>query len=964
MKVWSRFLLFWLLILMLAVMPGSSSRALADQPRQVDEAAQKALELLEQMTPEERVGQLFLVTFQGSTFDENSQIYNLISAYHIGGVVLQRSNDNFTSVENLPEQVHALTSLLQESAWQAANQASGDQALTQANLNPVYVPLLIGVSQEGDDYPYDQMLTGLTSLPSLMAIGATWNVDLAKQVGEVMGKELAALGINLYFGPSLDVLDMPRTTSSEDLGARVFGGSPYWVGKMGQAYIAGLHEGSDNRLMVVAKHFPGRGGSDRSSDVEIATVRKPLEQLMEVDLAPFLAVTGGAPERQMAADGLLVSHMRYQGFQGAVRSTTRPISSDAAALEQVLSLELLANWRMQSGVLISENLGSQSVRRFYDPTGQNFDARTVAREAFVAGNDLLYVDRFISTNDPDTYTTLTRTLDYFAQKYREDAVFAQRVDASVARILTLKYRLYPEFTIDQVIPPPSQLGQVGQADPVSFEVARNAVTLISPSAADLPNILPRGPESRDRIVFLTDTQVGKQCSSCPEKSVLPVDALQSAVLRLFGSRAGGQISQSLLVSYSFHDLYRYLTGAITTTPEEVPQIDSDLRMADWVIVSLLKPKGNQPETLAFKQLLSERPELLRNKTVIVFAFNAPDYLDATDISKLTAYYALYSKTPPFVEVAARILFQDLFPAGALPLSVPGVGYDLEMATAPDPVQVIPLFIDTPSATQELPSSTLEPTPAPVFRVGDIIPLRTGVIYDRNHRPVPDGTPVRFQYSVISDSSGSTLTQIDTETVDGVARAVYRIDRPGMLEIHASTEQGALSNLLRLDITTGVSAGVTLVAPTPQPTATLIPTPTATVTPTPTATPTEMPPPPTVEVRDWFLSLFIALIGAVVVSYLGIRMAIARWGLRWALCGLISGLLFYNYVALGLPGSESLLRESGTPGVVFLTIIGVIFGWGVGLFWRQLGQQGGRATGVTGPRTPGDRPATGPGSRSG
>jgi beta-N-acetylhexosaminidase len=457
--------------------------------------------------------------------------------------------------------------------------------------------------------------------------------------------------------------------------------------------------------------------------------------------------------------------------------------------------------------------------------------------------------------------------------------------------------------------------------------------------------------------------VGKQCSVCEETNVMPVDALQSAVLRLYGPRAGGQISQNLLTSYSFQDLYRFLTGAATTNAEEPPLIEGDLRMADWVVVSMLKPKASQPETLAFKRLLSERPDLLRNKKVVVFAFNSPYYLDATDISKLSAYYAMYSKTPPFIEVAARILFQDLFAAdsGALPISVLGVGYDLEQATSPDPAQVIPLFIDSPITSEEIPSSTVEPTPVPVFRVGDVIPLRTGVIYDRNGNPVPDGTSVRFLYSVISESSGSTLTQTDTETVDGIARAVYRIDRPGLLEIHASSEQNALSNLLRLDITTGVSAGVTLVAPTPQPTETMVPTPTVTATLRPTPTATQVPPPPTVHVRDWFLALLVALSGALFVSYLGIRMAIARWGLRWALCGLIGGLLFYNYIALGLPGSDSLLREAGTPGVVFLTMIGVVFGWGIGLFWRQISQQGGRPAST---RSQGDRPATGPRSQSG
>src|SRR5690606_1324428 len=141
-----------------------------------------------------------------------------------------------------------------------------------------------------------------------------------------------------------------------------------------------------------------------------------------------------------------------------------------------------------------------------------------------------------------------------------------------------------------------------------------------------------------------------------------------------------------------------------------------------------------------------------NKRVIVFAFGAPYYLDATDISKLTAYYALYSKTDPSVEVAARILFQDLFAAGSgsLPVSVAGVGYDLDIATSPDMNQIITLVIDSPGVPVEPDLGTLEPTPAPVFRVGDTIPLRTGVIYDRNNTPVPDGTTVRFLFSVISE----------------------------------------------------------------------------------------------------------------------------------------------------------------------------------------------------------------------
>jgi len=86
-----------------------------------------------------------------------------------------------------------------------------------------------------------------------------------------------------------------------------------------------------------------------------------------------------------------------------------------------------------------------------------------------------------------------------------------------------------------------------------------------------------------------------------------------------------------------------------------------------------------------QRFFSERPNLTRNRNVILFSFTAPYYLDPTDISKLTAYYALYSKQPAFVEVAARLLFerQQVTLQGASPVSIPAVEYDLADATSPD-----------------------------------------------------------------------------------------------------------------------------------------------------------------------------------------------------------------------------------------------------------------------------------------
>ncbi len=339
MKLGPRVLLAWLLLALLVVTPwltsaGQASGLVPEVQNQEDPARQKAIDFMARMTPEEKVGQLFLVTLPGSTFDDNSQVYDLIANHHVGGIVLLRSNDNFSDSENTLTSVSKLTNALQDAEWRASQQTIASPT-NGISFNPQYVPLLIGISQEGNSFPSDQILNGVTQLPSLMSIGATWDPELAQQVGEVMGSELSDLGFNLYLGPSLDVLDVPHIEGGDDMGVRTFGGDPYWVSKLGQAYISGLHQGSENRLAVIAKHFPGRGSSDRSPEEEIATVRKSLAQLQQYELAPFFAVTGNAPSSQASTDGLLVSHIRYQGFQGNIRATTKPVSLDKTALDLI-----------------------------------------------------------------------------------------------------------------------------------------------------------------------------------------------------------------------------------------------------------------------------------------------------------------------------------------------------------------------------------------------------------------------------------------------------------------------------------------------------------------------------------------------------------------------------------------------------------------------------------------------------
>jgi beta-N-acetylhexosaminidase len=911
-----RLLMFFTILIAL---PGRASKVQAEMSYQ----SSKVQAVMSAMTPEEKVGQLFLVTFQGTNTGTDSQIYDLIANHHIGGVVLQAKNDNFAGPDTI-NGAHQLISSLQSIEAQESLATPDPNASGQAR-DSIYVPLFIGISQEGDGTPYDQILSGLTPLPSEMAIGASWDTNIARQVGTVLGSELSAMGFNLLLGPSLDVVESPNPSAKIDLGTRVFGGDPFWVGEMGKAYISGVHAGSNSRMVVVSKHFPGRGSSDRSPEEEVATVRKSLEQLKQIELSPFIAVT--QPEDPLSVtNGLLVSHIRYQGFQGNIRATTRPVSLDAAALEMIISLPEFANWRAYGGLIVSDELGSQAVRDFYTQGGEAFQPRSVARDAFVAGNDLLYLGN-ISVGDPadDNYATTVRVLDYFTQQYNLDPAFAQAVDEAVARILAQKFAMYDLFTISNVLTPSENLAAIGSSKQVSLDVARSSATLISPDPEQLSTLLSLPPGQNDRIVFLTDNQTYQQCSGCPPQDAFSTYAFQDMVEKLYGPAGSGQTFSSRLSSYPFSELELMLNG------ESKENIEPSLERANWIVISLTGVGKGQVELL--RRFFAERPNLIRNKNVILFSFTAPYYLDATDISKLTAYYGLYSKQPSFVEMAARLLFQQVSAQGASPVSIPAVGYDLITATSPDPDQFIPLTLDegdvSLTPTVDVTPVTAEPTEIPLYKMGDKIAVRAGPIIDNNQHIVPDGTPVRFTMST-GEEGGDILKQVDTITTDGIARASFSIDKPGKVEISAASEPARTSGVVQFDASEE-AAPVTIVVPTvsttPEP-------------PTPTLTPAApendlVSPDGHPRIGAWLLVL-IAVFGSAVLTYWAAsRILSPRWGLRWALCVFLGGMLGYNYLALDFPGAANwIASDGGSIGVLLLVFMGELAGVLVAWIWMR------------------------------
>lgn len=945
-----------LIVIMLVAIMGATPVLLGQAHAQEDDPAAR---LLAEMSPEARVGQLFLVTFPGAEATETALITRLIREYHVGGVLLSAENGNIVNDGDTPSQVVTLVGQLQQVAWEATQPITGTTPVTESRqaVGP-FVPLFVAVNHEGNGAPYTAISNATTPLPSAMALGATWKPEYAATVGEIVGQELRALGINMLLGPTLDTPDT-TTLPNSGLGVRAFGSEPFWVGQMGLRYIQGVHTGSAGQVAVIAKHFPGLGMADRSLDEEISTVQRTLDQLRQLDLAPFLA-TAQSTDPLGRADGIMVSHIRFRGLEGGRFVTTRPVSVDSQVLLRLLSLPELAAWRESGGLTVSDSLGLRALRRFYDPNEQTFNSRRIAQEAFLAGNDILLISEFALTDRwEDQIANLESTITFFQEKYASDAAFQTLVDQAVTRILRRKLALYGgQFTLSAAQPSiAGAYDQVGLRREASAMISRDAVTLLSPPS---PDLIPSPPTQEENIVIFTDDREISACAVCDPAPAISSRALQDTINRLYGPDTTGQIDPQRISSFTFSQLSNYLDsspatptaipeGQETVTPTLSLSIQSAIRQADWIIFALLNPGSNSQGTDPVRRFLAQQADALRGPSLVAVAYDVPYYLDATEVSKLSLYIAAYSRTDAFIEASILTLFGELTPAGASPVSVSGIGYDLTRQITPDPNQTINLeyFIDAlPEEGEPTPEPTVEgeaTAEPPLLEVGDSLRLQTGVVVDRNGHPVPNGTPVQFIFTYPAEGLEHSITAV---TRDGVAEAMLTLERTGQVDISIQADPVPRRVALQITIQEGEPAVIVPITPTPSPTQPR-PTPTPTEEPEPQATPTNSPTPTTDDVSEeerpgtpstqreevGFVELLLALIVSLSASggsYFLLRLQqqpVSR-AVRAALWCVIGGMGLYLLYVLRLPGSTWLQKQSGVWAAVWVTLLGSLAALGI------------------------------------
>lgn len=907
-------------------------------PSRAQTPAEQVAELMSRMSVEDKVGQLFIVPFVGANANSDADIYQLLTEYKVGGVVLLAANSNFRNDPSAPRQITELVNSLQTTA-----------------LNSNGLPLFVAIDHEGDDYPFTRITQGMTPIPSQMAIGATWDVGNAEAIGQIVGEELGAMGLNMILGPSLDVLNDPRPTGRGDIGIRVYGGDPYWVGRMGRAYIRGIHQGSGGQMVTVAKHFPGHGGSDRLPDREVATVDKSLQELRRIELPPFFYATAPLADDPLGiTDALMSSHIRYRGFQGDIRQFTAPISFDAEGMSTLLALPEIARWHEGGGLIVSDALGVEAVRKHFDPNLETFPHRRIAKEAFLAGNDLLILDQFaLRSVWEDQFPNIKDTIFFFRTEYNNNPTFARQVDAAVARILTQKLKLYPTPSPESLNRSPDLAMEIAaRPRPVVNEIAQQSLTLLYPSPEELRLRIPAPPRSNEKLLVVIDTRLARQCFTpeCEmEELYLARSAIEETILRLYGPGATGQIQPEQISTITFSELKMALGGAISleeTPPEAAAppaepnnlillpaeEVRQKIKEANWLIFAALDLNLSRfPDSDALKLFLAQESGALLDKTSVVLAFNAPYYLDTTEVTKLTAYYGVYSKTRPHLEAAVRALFGEIPLPGAAPVSVDGIGYRLVDVLSPNPDQEIPLTVTEVSPDNRIIPATLS--------------VEIGPVVDYNNHLVPDDTPIEFKARL----NGREIAAETAHTVEGRAQVELTVSEAGEIDLVAVAGPSLSS----------APVGVTLLAPaTPTPSPTTSPTatpaaaetatsaptpepePTATDTPPPAAPAIEPPPVepepanPTFELRRLDgLDLLSALSATLLAGLLGFRLgqqfhhSLSR-RVRLGLWALIGGLAAYLLYGLGWLRPEQWLLDEPGLAAGRLAVAGLAFVFGL------------------------------------
>lgn len=353
-----------------------------------DPAERYADRMLQSMTLEQKVGQLFILFAYGPTADgedaRNTALYgeasaaDIIDEYEPGGFILFSARDNVTD----PVQVANLTNGLQNAAEDAG----------------AGIPMLISTDQEQG--LVNRIGSPATLFPGNMALGAGGSEKDTRKAAAITGQELLAMGIQQNNAPDADVNINP---DNPVIGVRSFSSDPDLVSRLTAAAVKGYQD--DAGIIATAKHFPGHGDTATDSHYGLPVITHSLEEWQRIDAPPFQAAIDAGVESIMTAH-ILVPALDDSG--------------DPATLSKKIVTGQLREALGFDGVIVTDGLEMAGVREKYGD-GE------VAVRAIEAG-----VDQLLLPAAPQVaYEAIDEALD-------SGRLTEERIDESVRRILIMK----------------------------------------------------------------------------------------------------------------------------------------------------------------------------------------------------------------------------------------------------------------------------------------------------------------------------------------------------------------------------------------------------------------------------------------------------------------------------------------------------------------------------------------------
>ena len=351
----------------------------AEQPVEPEPEPGAALvqQLVQGMTLEQKVGQLFFVHCAASGMEEK------ITQYHLGGVLLFTRDYKDGNGEWLTKDV------VIDKLVNYQRQSGEDTG----------IPLFIGSDEEGGSVTRASRNPNIfdQKQPSPQALYKIGGLQGLLEKTKQFNRELSTIGINVNFAPVADVSTDPQDFIYD----RSFGQGAAET----MAYVMGaVTVMRDAGMGSVLKHFPGYG-SNVDTHTGIAVDERPMETFRASDFLPFQGgIRAGAPF-------VLVSHNVVTCMDDTLPASLSPAVH-----------ELLRNEMGFDGVILTDDLSMGAVKE-YARDG------SAAVLALLAGNDMVVTADFES-QIPQVYAAVEDgTLD------------ESLIDAAVKRVLTAKYQL-------------------------------------------------------------------------------------------------------------------------------------------------------------------------------------------------------------------------------------------------------------------------------------------------------------------------------------------------------------------------------------------------------------------------------------------------------------------------------------------------------------------------------------------